>query len=509
MKFPQIAIAVFACSLLGCNAAGLGDSCESHSDCKSGLQCFTGVCTQQCESHFACGDGHVCDSGECTEVVSAIGDACERELDCGIGQACQLDSADVDGDGVLGASCAADTVGKGTAVACGSDADCRNGTCALGHCTQLCQVGTDCPSVGAAALGCFSVPRIQAGGAEFKGCLQSTGVLVHEFSAAELSGDFAQEIDIAIPSHAHSFALVTSVGNGQWVGADSVVSPSGRVLYSTPDSPEAYVANPIRHEPAQSVSTLLVPNNPAVDLETGVYRATVASFLDGINFLARNGSVRYGTEAPRVKVFYKLSDSAVLDLHFHFADLADHPCGGAMTVGNAAAAEVDTDFQQNYLPALKRIFEDADINIGAITYRDTARPELDSIDSSKLPTLLAQGSGETGLNIFFVRNIDPVGVQALAGGNPSPPPFPGGTASGIVIGADTLCYRSWGTVARITAHAMGQSMGLYLNRGPTGEEDPIVDSADDEENLMFFGDFGGTELSPGQRQVLRAWPGLR
>jgi hypothetical protein len=73
---------------------------------------------------------------------------------------------------------------------------------------------------------------------------------------------------------------------------------------------------------------------------------------------------------------------------------------------------------------------------------------------------------------------------------------------------DTLCYRDWHALARITAHSLGRQMGLYHNRAPDGAPDTISDSDESIENLMYFGDFGGSQLSDGQRDVLRRYPGL-
>ena len=434
-------------------------------------------------------------AGECQVVTSAVGDQCNRELDCAPGQTCALDDEDENGDGVLAASCQLDQPGLGTGALCESDSQCRNGVCSVGRCTQLCDETSDCP----AELACVTLPDLRIDShPTFSGCLQADGVLKYEIPT---SAPF-EAIDIPVPGNARSFNLVATAGGDQLVGAARLTAPDGELLYATPFSPQEFFDNPIRHEPGPGVATLFVPNSPAVELMTGVYRAEVSSFLQA-------GGV--GTEVPRIAVFYKLSDSAVLDLHFHFADLTDHPCessfGGPLSASTAPGLDL---FQNFYLPALRGIFEDAGIEIGATTFRDiVGRADLDTIEQNRLGSLLTLGQGDTGINIFFVRNIDPVGVQALAGGNPSPPRSPSSPASGIVVGLDTLCYRDWTTLARITGHAAGQSMGLYRNQEPGGEEDPIPDSPSGSDNLMYFSEFGGTALSAGQTLVLSLWPGLR
>jgi hypothetical protein len=77
------------------------------------------------------------------------------------------------------------------------------------------------------------------------------------------------------------------------------------------------------------------------------------------------------------------------------------------------------------------------------------------------------------------------------------------------VSIETLCYRGWPDLARATAHQLGHFMGLYRNREPDGHVDPIPDSDDSSDNLMYFSEFGGITLSAGQGDVLKLFPGLR
>jgi hypothetical protein len=78
-----------------------------------------------------------------------------------------------------------------------------------------------------------------------------------------------------------------------------------------------------------------------------------------------------------------------------------------------------------------------------------------------------------------------------------------------VIGLDTLCYRSWQDVARLTAHEIARYMGLYDNVEIDQNVDPILDSDTSSSNLMFYSELGGTDLSNGQRDILSRSPVLR
>jgi hypothetical protein len=218
-----------------------------------------------------------------------------------------------------------------------------------------------------------------------------------------------------------------------------------------------------------------------------------------------------GTAVPEVDVHYKLDAGALLDLHFFFLDLDDHPCAAAFEDGRLDATRAaDSGVFGAYLASLDGILSSAGVQIGAVTYRDLPnRGDLDSIGREQLGDLLSLADQPTGISVFFVRSMTPVGVQALVGGTPGPPGTPGTRASGVAIAADTLCYRPWEALARITAHSLARQMGLYYNRAPDGAPDSIPDSDESIENLLFFGDFGGTELSDGQESVLRLYPGLR
>ena len=65
--------------------------------------------------------------------------------------------------------------------------------------------------------------------------------------------------------------------------------------------------------------------------------------------------------------------------------------------------------------------------------------------------------------------------------------------------------------ARVTAHALARHLGLYRNREPDPATalDPLVDSPTSEDNLMYWGENGGTALSFEQREILRQSPVLR
>ncbi len=490
----------------GCQGgAALGESCDTLSDCADELQCLGGVCVPRCRRHTDCGDGHTCrEDGVCQVVDSALGALCGREMDCGPGQACRLLDADIDGDGWLTAECAPEKPGGVLDSGCLVDDDCRTGTCALGRCVDLCADDDDC----SISHRCTMIPRplpteLVAGPlpwASFHGCLQARGNLRYPIPMDE---EF-QRFLLPVPGRARSVALTATInGPAQLVGVTYIESPSGEVLYAlppAPDSPE-YFANRIRHYPAPVISTVILPQSPDDPLVPGAYVVDVGSFLALPSPL--------GTEKPVLEAVYKMDDLATLDLHFYFLNLADdHPCRSAFgpdeTLDAASASASGSPFRQEYLAGINLAFARAGVVIGTSTFTDVVgRQDLDGLDTRRLGELLSTSSQEGGLAIFFVRTLSPSGLQALVGGPPAPPGRPGTRASGVAIGADSLCYRSWSELARTTAHEMARAMGLQRSVEPTGENDAIADTGTGSDNLMFFGEGGGTDLTDSQRAILR------
>jgi len=172
----------------------------------------------------------------------------------------------------------------------------------------------------------------------------------------------------------------------------------------------------------------------------------------------------------------------------------------------AETAQTASFFQNDYLGALRTVFADGGVSIGGITYEDiTDHPELDSPDLdpqfATVPALLALGAHSTGVNIFFVRTLSPIGIEAFAP-NPGPAGLASTPQSGVIVALDTLCYQDWTAIARLTAHEVAKYMGLYENIDLDGHVDPIDDSDMTSNNLMFNSQTGGTTLSPGQRTIL-------
>ncbi|MBX3154546.1 MAG: hypothetical protein KF773_01005 [Deltaproteobacteria bacterium] len=516
-----VAAAVSAVASSGCpgGGAGLGDPCDNSGNCEGRYQCLRNVCVPLCKNGPECGDGYSCDAdGICHEATGQPGDLCQSETDCAAGLTCRLDPKDpdrgvqLDARDRLVAHCTSQNQGRPVNTTCTKGDECRNGMCSLGRCVDLCVGERDCVT----GTSCQGIPSIEHDGMFLAGCLQSKGALAWSIPLSAPTGPIA----FPVPTGAQSALLAFSVDDPtQKVGAQLLTSPApdDEVLYTKPCEPnfipgnemctpdkanEQYYSNPVRHAPEFGQSVLLMPSSSSVPLQSGMYGARVSSYR-------ANGTG--GTAIPRVTAVVRIGPALVLDLNFHFLDLDSHPCqdqfGGARLDGTSAQAEAY--FQSTYLDRLRSIFANGNIALGTITYRDILdHPDLDGLDVADAGALLELGTAATGINVFFVRSLSPIGLQAF-GPNPGPAGLGGTRRSGIVIGLDTLCYRSWEQVARLTAHELARYMGLYHNvehtRGPGGVpwRDAINDSDDSPTNLMYYSELGGgTDLSPGQREIL-------
>ncbi len=499
------ALVVLALTLAGCaGSAGVGDACDRHSDCDSSLQCVKRVCAARCQRAPDCGDGYACDErGFCLVAHGRAGDACLSEVDCAPGLSCKIE---VESSTRMLRRCTHQTAGAPAGAACLDDDDCRNGTCALGHCVDLCRATRDC----AEGTSCMQVPHVAGDGAQFGGCLVSNGVVSWPIPSPPPG---RPRVLLPVPSGATHASLVLSTAAPRTAGVTRITSPADRVVYqrcpgtlgeqcSEAEQRAQFYANELRHRSEVGTSVLAIPSTSRGALESGAYRVDVRSFHV-------DGSVG---PSPALTAVVRLGELLILDLHLHFLDLANHPCEAAFGTAklDRISAQAAPPFQHEFLDTLTSILRnDGKLALGAITYEDVARPDLDGLEVANAGALLELGKHARGINVFFVRNLSPVGIQAF-GPNPGPAGLGGTPRSGIIIGIDTLCYRSWEQLARLTAHEIARYMGLYQNVEIGGTLfDAIDDSDASTSNLMFYSELGGTMLSPGQRDILRRSPALR
>ncbi|MEO8702092.1 MAG: hypothetical protein ABI867_18760 [Kofleriaceae bacterium] len=375
--------------------------------------------------------------------------------------------------------------------------------CVLGHCSTLCGDLRDCEL----DAFCTRIPSVAPDsiGKLFRGCLPDKGLI--QWSIPNLSP--TSTILLPVPEGAHSASVTFNVSDtAQRVGARFISSPTNMLLYNPCnvfdqdcDPVEDFYHQWVRHQPLLGQSVVTLPTTPMIPLEVGTYRFGVASYLP-------NGT--FGSAIPRITASVRIGLASLLDLHFNFLDLEDHMCESAFgnTKLDAQSALTQPFFKDQFLGELTEIFAHGGIVVSSATYKDVLdRPLLNNLDVADVGSLLALGDSPTGINVFFVRTLSPVGLQAF-GPNPGPVGMANTRQSGIVIGLDTLCYRTWPQVARLAAHEIARYMGLYHNvelGASTGGEswtDHISDTDGSDRNLMYFSETGGIEITPEQRDIL-------
>jgi hypothetical protein len=507
------ALLITLCGCPGGNGA-IGDHCSSHGDCSSQLQCVANICVPRCERAPDCGDGYSCDEdGLCKPATGQVGDTCRSEVECTAGLSCQIEGSELADDGLLRASCIGENTGRPTGATCEGNGDCRNNLCDLGHCVELCSTDRDC---GAGML-CTQIPRLldvdvemKERQAAYRGCLQARGSIRWSIPV----GSPTEQVLVPVPASARSLTMLFTVDDPtQLVGVTSIKLPDFFAATEDliADYPDYYSDPYVRHRLLLGQSVLNMPVSPAppAQLRNGVYKMIVQSKRP-------NGGCPNppcpGTATPTVDAVFKVDDAAILDLHFYFLNLDEHPCGEAFGGKLDAKTAQNATYFGSYLTEIKNILGSAVyFEVGNVTYEDLRdHADLDGLDVDNVTSLLALGKHDTGVNVFFVRTLSPIGLQAF-GPNPGPAGLGSTKLSGIVIGIDTLCYRNWSDLARLTSHEIARYMGLYDNVGlDASQTDPIVDSDTSPANLMFYSELGnGSFLSAGQKQILRRSAVLR
>ncbi len=496
----------------GCAPSHLGNACfkrcVAHAECRAGYQCFDGACIPGCAADADCSRNYFCSNGYCEKRPPIVtgnctvdadcpskicnnpenkcSRACAASTECGTGEFCvmRLFFSESRTTGTR-AVCSPSQPGAALGESCSADKDCQSGMCYLGLCTELCN-GTGC----ATGLTCQSSQYVGADGVKpARVCLPAQGTLETDFVFRNFGS--AAEV-VPVPQNTASFSIVALTERPANTPAVLLLdAPDRKRLYSSPQSTADFYRLPIRYYPDSGVSTMLVPNTPAVTLQAGPYEF-IAGDYDGTG---------YYTGSPRVKLFHKLAPNGVvsagrLNLNFHIASMRNHPCG------NISAANAATELKAS-IDTIKRIYAKAKITIGTVTYRDLTTTTLQSIDTrneTQMSSLFSSSAGTQGrsVNIFLVRSLSPQGVLGVSGGIPGPP-LHGTANSGVVATMEARCH---GVLGNVLAHEVGHFLGLFHNVEQDGNQDAIADSTSSTQNLMYWNEQGGEELSGGQGFVM-------
>ena len=506
-----------ACHAFGSAETFCFKSCAQPSDCRSGYQCFDSVCLPSCGVDADCGSGSVCDSGQCRKKVAVVVTSCTVDSQCTDGlclkpeNKCTKPCSSGNGCGA-GEYCSlrqffddkgqptsprqvcvlAGATGGATGATCKLNSNCKSGLCHIGKCTEICE-GTSCPNSTVCVKSQLPLPNEAQQAISV--CLPAKEIFA--WDTAGLDPQFLTSIPV--PSNAVSFSIVNTATSATDTPAVLLLqAPDKKQVYTSPQAPDDFYKVPYRYYPEQQVSTFLVPNTPTYPLQhSGPYSYRIGTY---------NSSGQYvGT--PSTKVYYKLAPGGVvstgtLNLNFYIANMQGHPCGSV----DAASAPADL---KSSVDIIRTIYAKAGITIGKVSYQNFNNATYQSLngdDPAALAGLFQNSAGQTtrGINIFLLRSLTPQGLLGVAGGIPGPP-LAGTAHSGVVVTMEARCYRVLGNVI---AHEAGHFLGLFHNEEQDASQnpshvDPLPDTSSSTNNLMYWNEQGGEELSVGQGFVMR------
>ncbi|MEL6180498.1 MAG: hypothetical protein AAFS10_16180 [Myxococcota bacterium] len=301
----------------------------------------------------------------------------------------------------------------------------------------------------AAALATFMLSCGDEGSGEAVDTVELGSFQVDSIDTAD---DAKTELTVSVPDGAESVAIVVQGGPaGALILADTITSPSDTKVF---DFFNDITTN--RVDTSDGLYTVLIPNNPEVNFESGDWKLTFVTDGDPYNV---NATALVKNEAG----------SGVFDLNLFFAGVDGL---------DASTAPMDTSFQAA-LSNVGAIYGSAGISIGEVSYNDITDEALAVVEGDdELATLFQTSSSQSNraLNFFFVKDLvgNEVGFTLLgkAGGVPGPPGLHGTVRSGVVVnmasfieanasGDATMITEALDQLEIIMAHEAGHYLGLY------------------------------------------------
>lgn len=467
------------------------------------------------------------------------GDPCASDADCRSLQCAADPEAKPKDLDPLTLACAKPGTGGKPGHACETARDCASGICLLaGSCATPCDDAAHCSDEEACqavfARGAHDtlqslsacVPRVSLP----DDVTASSQVRTHALSA----GDNAIELDAAEDSGATLYVLEHS--KDDWPNDGECRPPLCVRTLSTRDAKPRLL-----FDAAADYTNDDPPLNPVatgnhVDPVTIAFPSGMRDALSSKGYLAKISAPHAGD--LRVTRLSRKRSGDRLDLNVFYVGALDwHPQG---TRGPELLADA--------LDVVDEILGQADIAIGDVRQidvpgelpeRGTTVPEGDWQGFAvlhvrlgvyiELPALLrlSAGANNSAINLFFLRDIDPLAgdgePEAEAGGIPGPLGMHGTAGSGIAIATDMMDgdpYR----LGRTLAHEIAHYLGLFHTSEADGSVyDALADTpecrtdrdkagdgldADDctdagADNLMFWARTDGTKLTADQIAVLK------
>jgi len=294
-----------------------------------------------------------------------------------------------------------------------------------------------------------------------------------------------------------------------WRNGDGSAVVTDGWLNSDQGAPSLCLNCPQRISSSEGAFAAILPGNPQVTVRPGSHTISFHSFGQaGFNFSPR-------TSTAQVYVFAKKATTepttGILDLNLWFTGAEGW---------TAETAKTDTRFQ-GLLTELGRVYQQANIELGRISYNDVEGDyrviENLARSSTDLAELFEQSARAPfdAVNVFFVDELlmgrpgQGFGViLGISGGIPGPANVMGSAKNGVAI-AVKPDPQAPANPAHVTAHEVGHYLGLFhiseQNFGGFGPEihDQLDDTPNNDITYLMHSSGSGTTLSPNQTRTMR------
>jgi hypothetical protein len=488
--------------------------CDSDADCPTGAHCeqigTEGFCYDDCQNQADCRTGYDCASvgltaASCVESEDRVvlnpngaqdGQTCLSDINC-MGGVCTRES-----EGYPDGYC--------STLDCDSNADCNGGVCTVQSsntvCKSPCSADSDCRT----GYDCINGTSPTNGSVRY--CQPTGGATAGpaptaDSGAIDIECQNSDSLTFTLPSGTIGFYIAPFSSDGGDIVPTRLTGPNGINIDLINDF-NFFSLNP---QLLVSIAPLLFPGSDESRWEG-----------DRTDW---SGSFTLDLDTSSSELCYylipKSAPGTTIDVNFYLA--------GVPGV-TASSAPNDRDFQ-DMIAAMGRIYDGADINMGAINYRDLSATDTQRyrilrdfndvfrlVATSEDPTTF--GGDRVSVNVFLIEDFNIPEVPGLLGISPGLPGvsgFHGTTGAGLIFSSVNL-DGGGSDMGQTMAHEIGHFLGLrHTSEHGGSAHDPISDTAEcgdpqdatacpDHTNFMFPFSISGVSqegVSNGQQYVLQ------
>ena len=326
-----------------------------------------------------------------------------------------------------------------------------------------------------------------------------------------LTNGKSDEVILDLPEDAISVTLITLGAEGNIYTALQFSGPEGQVHISeqpigySPSPTDQFLSpwpgaffSPNRATPNETISGVLIPNNPELEITGGEWRYRIAGST------AQGSPISGDVDVTvLVKRAAELPTCGRLDMHFYFTG----------SKGWTAETAPDNPEFQAAFERMAAFYAPLNIEVRAASFDDVSADYavVDGIQgaNNEMHQLFAESLYNDGVNLFFVERIGGQfggSIGGISGGVPGPNLISGTSRSGVVVTTDLDPNPQ--AIGHIMGHETGHFLGLFHTSEALipGVNDPIPDTPEGQAsntNLMYpTVTDGEASMTEGQGTVL-------